>query len=327
VGLGRLPVLCVLGMILFPSATGWASTVSVDGDFVRYVAASGESNDLVITRTGADFRYSDAGASITAGAGCVMDGADALCPGDGFFVYVDLDDGDDSADLLENVWGRALGGAGDDIVNGFGSVEGGPGDDRLSGSYLLGGEGDDQFLLAAGPPAFEVTAYGGPGNDTMQGHVGGDSFYPGLGDDNIDGGGGFDVINAWDGGPNLRLTPTALFGEGSDTLRSIEAATLAVDGPGRAVYNARAWRRRLVIWADSGNDLIVGGSGPDLIYAGAGNDVIHGRAGRDEIRAEEGADVLFSRDRQWDIVDGGPGRDRARVDGFDHRRRIETYFN
>ena len=55
-----------------------------------------------------------------------------------------------------------------------------------------------------------------------------------------------------------------------------------------------------------------------------GNDTIDSRGGRDVLRGGTGNDVLLARDRTRDTLDGGPGRDRARVDKIDAVRNIET---
>ena len=309
-GLGRLPVLCVLGMIVFPSTPGWASTVAVDDIAVHYVAAPGESNAVVLTQDESTVRISDSGATISVGAGCVLDGADAVCQhSDLLQVFVDLGDGDDSAEFSS---------ADDEIWADVG-FDGGPGNDRLTGSGHYGGEGDDELIV----PDRGGTAYGGPGNDRLRGGLGRDWFEGGAGDDIIDGGSGFDELRA--DGPNLRLTPTALVGEGSDTLSSIEYAWL-FGGFRSNVINARAWRGGTLINTFGGHDLIVGGSGRDYVLAGRGNDVVAGRAGRDHLAGEGGADVLFSRDFERDRLYGGDGRDRARVDRFDFKRGIEVFL-
>ncbi len=108
-----------------------------------------------------------------------------------------------------------------------------------------------------------------------------------------------------------------------------------------------------VIRGRGGHDLILGGAGNDRVYGGAGNELIlggpgddrlYGEGGKDELRGERGndtltggagadvlvagigADVLYARDRVRDSVNGGTGRDRARVDAIDRLRSIERRF-
>jgi Ca2+-binding RTX toxin-like protein len=318
----------VLGLLLFPASTGLASTASVTEFDVRYVAAPGETNDVVVTVDGTVFRISDPGVPISAGPGCVPSGADVLCDSGQFFfeVFINLGDGEDSADLSGIDLAVGMGGAGnDEIVGGRveNLLEGGPGNDRLTGGAgddsVHGGGGDDQLLLMAG----DDQASGDPGNDTISGGQGFDAFFGDPGDDILIGNSGRDFLFAT--GMNLRLTPTALVGQGSDTLGGIEDAQL-FGGTGDNVINARAWRGRTTIFASGGDDVIVGGFGPDRIHGGLGNDRIAGRAGHDGLSGGPGADVLFSRDLQRDRVDGGLGRDRARVDRLDITRLIEVFF-
>jgi hypothetical protein len=96
-----------------------------------------------------------------------------------------------------------------------------------------------------------------------------------------------------------------------------------------------------VICGGGGNDRIYGGAGHDLILGGKGNDRLNGGAGREHIRGgpgedaliggggddelfgEAGADLLLARDGVADLVNGGRGRDRARVDRVDVLRGVE----
>lgn len=317
-------------MLFFPSATGWASTALVSWEGLHYTAGPGETNAVVVTIQGEDVRISDPGATISVGPGCVLDGADALClfdfADDFADVFVDLGDGDDSADLSGIEIATATGGPGNDEILGtsFASFyQGGPGNDRLTGGggrdTLIGGDGDDQLLLMAGVDQ----GWGGSGNDTIIGGSGADELVGQSGDDTLRGGPGFDRLVAV--GRNLRLTPTALLGQGSDTLSGIDWAWLS-GGNGENVINARTWRGRTDIRASGGDDVIVGGSGDDIISAGWGNDRVAGGAGSDLLAGEAGNDLLLSRDRQPDRVGGGPGLDRAHVDRIDTTRLIEVFF-
>jgi Ca2+-binding RTX toxin-like protein len=300
-------------MILFPSTLGWASTVGMtDYNLLGYVAAPGESNAVVVTLDASTIRFSDPGATISVGTGCVLDGADAVCEHSDLLeeVFVQLGDGDDSAALSSAA----------DAMWAFVGFDGGPGNDRLTGGlWFHGREGDDELILSEDGG----TAYGGPGNDTFRGGAGSDFFDGGAGDDIIDGGGGFDHLYAQ--ARNLWLTPTALVGQGSDSLSNIEYAYLYGDSR-RNVIDARAWPGGTEILTFGGNDAIVGGLGRDYVEAGLGNDWLAGGAGRDYLAGEVGADVLRSRDGERDRLYGGKGRDRARIDSLDFRRGIEAFF-
>jgi hypothetical protein len=83
---------------------------------------------------------------------------------------------------------------------------------------------------------------------------------------------------------------------------------------------------RDVLCGLGGNDRIRGGAGNDRILGGAGNDRLTGDKGRDTLIGESGADVFYARDGARDLVRGGPGRDRARVDRRDSVRAVERRF-
>jgi Tol biopolymer transport system component len=68
-----------------------------------------------------------------------------------------------------------------------------------------------------------------------------------------------------------------------------------------------------------GNDVVLGGDGKDAIYGGPGSDWLFGSSGDD---------LILARDGEQDIVNGGPGRDRARIDrGLDTVSNIENVLN
>lgn len=67
----------------------------------------------------------------------------------------------------------------------------------------------------------------------------------------------------------------------------------------------------------AGNDTLVGTTGGDVMVGGLGNDTLRGRGGADVLKGGGGDDVLVVSDGGFQRVDGGGGRDRLRVDGFD----------
>lgn len=73
-------------------------------------------------------------------------------------------------------------------------------------------------------------------------------------------------------------------------------------------------RRRDVLRGTAHGDLIYARGGNDVIRASGGNDVVFGDAGSDRIFAGPGNDVIGAQDNRADLVDGGRGRDAARVD-------------
>lgn len=66
-----------------------------------------------------------------------------------------------------------------------------------------------------------------------------------------------------------------------------------------------------------GADVLRAGSGDDVVIGGSGRDVLHGGPGSDRLFGSGGDDSVYARDGQADVVDCGPGRDRAVVDRAD----------
>jgi hemolysin type calcium-binding protein/WD40 repeat protein/predicted actin-binding protein len=73
-----------------------------------------------------------------------------------------------------------------------------------------------------------------------------------------------------------------------------------------------------------GNDTLPGGAGNDRIDGGPGNDVIVGGPGADRLFGGPGSDTIYAADGQRDVVDCGPGRDRAVADSFDKVAHCEV---
>lgn len=96
------------------------------------------------------------------------------------------------------------------------------------------------------------------------------------------------------------------------------------------------------LWGTGANDLLVGSDRNDVLCGGGGADTIIGLGGNDILRGEEGddylaggagldfldggpgSDTLDARDGgELDTASGGPGYDRAFIDGFDRMGGIE----
>ena len=81
---------------------------------------------------------------------------------------------------------------------------------------------------------------------------------------------------------------------------------------------------------------LIGGAGEDRLIGGDGADKLNGSTGADTITGGDGPDVLlgsgdndrfFARDSFRDVLGGGGGTDRARVDrGLDRTSGIERRF-
>jgi len=79
-----------------------------------------------------------------------------------------------------------------------------------------------------------------------------------------------------------------------------------------------------VILGRGGNDTLLGGAGDDRLVGGAGNDVLIGGPGADVLLGGPGSDTIYAADGERDIVDCGPGRDRAVVDAVDIVKNCEV---
>jgi hypothetical protein len=116
----------------------------------------------------------------------------------------------------------------------------------------------------------------------------------------VTGGSGFDTLAAND----FRLGDSKLYGGAdADVLIGGKSGSLLSGGPGRDVLLGGA--------ADDG---LGGGGGADTIFGGPGNDRLTGGPGNDRFEA---------RDRSRDVVRGGTGTDRARIDRRDAVYSIE----
>lgn len=186
---------------------------------------------------------------------------------------------------------------------------------------LTGGKGDDSLFGAAGNDVLKGgdgkdVLRGEAGNDTLDGEVGDDFLLGGLGNDDFRGGAGSDRLIE-SANVNLTLTNTSLTGLGTDSLTSIETASLT-SGAGNNTLNASAFTLGSVtLIGGAGNDSLVGGTqndsllgeaGNDTLRGGDGNDTIDGGAGNDGLVGQAGNDSLLGGDGK-DTLLGGVGND------------------
>lgn len=246
-----------------------------------------------------------------------------------------------------------------------GTLNGGEGNDTLRGgeepgigsTWMIGGLGSDTFI--AGPVSYVsyrartnpvvIDADGNP-DDGETGE--GDNILPigatGWGFDGIYGGRGDDRLSSIGG---VRL----IWGGAGDDV-------LVVRFPGQfSEAHGAAGDDRLFgstihdnLFGGNGHDHLVGRGGSDWMEGGPGDDVLKGGRGRDDLYGDHpheeiargddllvggrggdyaeggrGADTFLMRDagRARDRVNGGPGRDRARIDrGLDRIFDVEILF-
>jgi Ca2+-binding RTX toxin-like protein len=237
-------------------------------------------------------------------------------------------------------------GAGNDFVTGTSAADtlsGGLGLDSLTGGAgndtLTGGADDD--TLAGGTENDNL--YGEAGNDSLSGDAGNDLLVGGTGNDGLIGGAGDDVYRFKLGDGQDTITDTA----GIDRIEFDKDITPAMV--------------RVRQQGSTGLVLTISGSSDQLILANAlstpgnaveevrfiaangtiaatwtyaqllaksmeptdGNDTLTGGAGIDTLNGEQGSDTLFARDGVRDLLNGGPGTDKAQVDALDRRDDVE----
>ena len=76
----------------------------------------------------------------------------------------------------------------------------------------------------------------------------------------------------------------------------------------------------------SGSNVLVGTRGNDALCGLGGNDTLKGLGGNDRLVGGGGNDTFYARDGFRDVLLGGTGFDRARVDSKDVRRSIAVLF-
>lgn len=152
---------------------------------------------------------------------------------------------------------------------------------------LCSGESVNRLALADVP--FEGTSgpdvvLGTNGNDSIDVGGGDDKVCAGAGDDQLTGGAGNDALDGGTGTDRVMglgdvdfvLTPTLLIGLGTDSLTSIEQATLT-GGAGNNLLDASGFLGPVVL---------NGGDGFDGLFGGPGNDALDGGPGFDNVLAE-----------------------------------------
>ncbi|GCL41923.1 beta strand repeat-containing protein [Dolichospermum planctonicum] len=226
----------------------------------------------------------------------------------------------------------------DTVIGGSGGDEiyGGAGNDLLTGNAghdkLVGGEGEDILNGGAG----DDELYGDDGNDTLNGGEGNDYLNGGKGINSVIGGAGSDKLdldyttNTNNITINYSSPTNGTISDGS-TIKEVERIDLKT-GSGNdnidisATDNTRSsdpyygnrWQDNdTKVYANNGNDTVIGGSGGDEIYGGAGNDILTGNAGNDKLVGGEGEDILnggagddeLYGDDGNDTLNGGEGND------------------
>jgi Ca2+-binding RTX toxin-like protein len=132
------------------------------------------------------------------------------------------------------------------------------------------------------------------GDDTLTVDSGDSSLYGGVGDDTL----------VSESSPHEGFILSG--GGGNDVLRGGKGSDL--------------------LTGEGGNDRLRCGDEGSFVIGGPGADEIHGGPDGDRMQGGDGPDTLFARHGGLDLVTGGDGHDRTRVDHLDRLRSIEELF-
>jgi Ca2+-binding RTX toxin-like protein len=278
VALPLLTAVAAVGTFAVPAqaaTTGVASIVS--STKVRFKAAAGKQNRVVVTRKGNTFTIDDR-VAIKAGKGCKpvkTDKTKVRCTTTKAPTQVQIYtyDGVDSIRNDTNVPTYADGGTGNDVV------AGGSGNDTLHGwtgaDKIYGRGGEDHIWGWTGSNtiyggAAKDTIWGGPSVDHIYGEGGKDEIFGDAGDDRIHGGAERDWLLGEDGND--------------------------------------------YIWGEDGDDYVDGQAGNDVLSGGNGQDEMHGADGSDRVYGGPGGDFIYTHATNGegvgaDYYSGGAGFD------------------
>lgn len=311
-----------LGALLLPlllAAPASAGTVTakiartaVDRDvyevilFADFVAAPGEANRVTVSGDRSAVRIRDEAAPLGLSGPCDrVDEFEVVCRYGRVSARVDTGDAEDR---VEAAVSDVRLGPGDDVASGVAHLRGGPGNDRLSSPTSEGEEGDDVLTLTA-----QGGAYGGPGDDVLQGSPGPDGLTGGPGADTITGGEGDDVLRDEEPGP---APAPDLYdgGPGFDRIEYVgrrEAVTIDLNG---GASGAPGEGDRLAgvdaAYGGGGADMMIGDDAPNLFDGYGGADTLDGRGGADRLQGSIGGDRIDGGDGD-DAIDAGEGYDSA----------------
>lgn len=217
----------------------------------------------------------------------------------------------------------------------------GDGNDTILGSsgtdYIQSGGGNDIVHGGDGNDVIETgggddVAYGGDGDDGYRWGNGG-SDAP-IGNDLYDGEGGYNTLNAWQSAPS-EPTESApgvhvvldssssgdidALGGVDGHLRFLNMQNLRTGGGHDVIDGSAAGVDGYRVFADAGDDMIIGSDGNDVLEGGWGADTIIGGLGNDEISMNGDLFAAVSRpDAEVDtlVLTDGFGHDTIRGFGF-----------
>jgi Ca2+-binding RTX toxin-like protein len=277
-------------LMLAAAAPAQASSVSVAGSSLTFVAADGEANDVAVTLAAGAYIVTDSGAPLNAGTCTQLTPSSASCSATGITALsLDARDRDDRITLVAaSVPATLVGAEGDDV--------------------LAGGDGADTLSGGAGADRLD----GGTGNDTLNGDSGDDRMVGAAGNDVLNGGTGTDTADYSARTASLTVT---IDGTANDGVPG-ETDNVKTD-----VENVDGGAGNDVLIGGTANNALAGGAGHDSLDGDAGNDTLDGGAGDDDLTGGAGTDLVTyaSRVAPVDVVlDGGGGNGEAGEDDAVH---------
>jgi Ca2+-binding RTX toxin-like protein len=272
-----------LAVLALGPASAFASTVSKSGTTLTYTAGNNETNQTIVSLVGANYKFSDTGATVAVGAGCTLaDTHTANCASAGI-TGITINSGN----LNDLAWETAA------VPT---TIFGGDGNDTM-----IGGNASDVLIGCLGNDTYN----GGGGADTMADGA----FCTGGGTDTVDYSSRTQsVFVTLDGNAN-----DGEFGEGDNVGADIENITGGSgddDLTGSSAPNT--------ILGNAGDDGIDGGPGNDLLSGGNDDDLITGGAGADIIQTGSGDNDVEAADGEVDQITCGTGFDTGTADPTDH---------
>jgi Ca2+-binding RTX toxin-like protein len=277
-------------LVLAAASPARASSVSVAGSTLSFVAADGEANDVTVTLGSGVYTVVDAGAALSAGSCTQLTPNSASCNATGITALsLDARDRDDHLTVVAaTVPATLLGAEGDDV--------------------LVGGDGADTVGGGAGADRLD----GGAGNDTLNGDSGDDRMVGAAGNDVLNGGTGTDTADYSARVASLTVTIDAVANDGAPgETDNVKTDVENVDGGGG----------NDVLIGGTANNVLTGGAGHDSLDGDAGNDTLDGGTGDDDLTGGAGTDLVSyaGRVNPVDVVlDGGGGNGEAGEDDTIH---------
>ncbi|BEL10809.1 hypothetical protein Q0Z83_090000 [Actinoplanes sichuanensis] len=336
------------GLVSTPASAAATGVVSVvEKTKVRYKAAAGKQNRVVVTRSGRTIVVDDQ-VAIRAGVGCKQVEGDRTKVSCALSkaptrVQVYTYDRYDAVTNRTDLPMSADGGTGNDILVGGRRGDrllGGAGADRLYGGagqdYLDGRHGND--LIFGGDGADMIhgwlgndTLHGGNGDDHVWGEEGDDRIHGEAGQDDLAGYQGSDYLHGGDGDDSLAgdvytdgiAADVMLGGAGFDQVDYGDyQKAISVDLDGARRDDGRPGEHDTVgsdvegIYGGWAGDRLVGNAADNGIMGYTGDDVIHGGGGNDWLDGLDGSDRVYGgAGDDWLSGDDRPNADADRLDG------------